>query len=251
MVTGISAAVGMVPVGLIASSVDAAPEPLEGHQPPTSSSQEPLCSVIKPRVSIPTTFPPAAEFTREAAHLDLLVSWCFALCLLKAELSGALPLLGPWKLSHDFCAVCCHRAREVLCVVVRNRGCPAAGQSFQEPLLQAEPMSQVHCLSLEGVDPSCARSSVVVDEFCLFLKLNDFCLFLKLKLLSISGDCCGGVVLTQNWFEMHTHRISGFLFCCPFCLSIPVSELDLKAQNWTRENVDLTMVLFSTKCKHC
>lgn len=231
MVTGISAAVGMVPVGLIASSVDAAPEPREGHQPPTSSSQEPLCSVIKPGVSIPTTFPPAAEFTRATAHRDLLVSWCVALCLLKAGLSGALPLLRPWKPSHDFCAGRCHRARQALCVVVRSPGCPAAGQSFQEPLLQAEPMSQVRCLSLEGVDPSCARSSVVVDAFCLFLKLNDFCLFLKLKLLSISGDCYCGVVLTQNWFEMHTHRISGFLFCCPFCLSIPVSELDLKAQN--------------------
>ena len=82
-----------------------------------------------------------------------------------------------------------------------------------------------------GSRPFLCQKSVVVDAFCLFLKLNDFCLFLKLKLLSISGDCYCGVVLTQNWFEMHTHRISGFLFCCPFCLSIPVSELDLKAQN--------------------
>lgn len=78
-VTGISAAVRMVLVGLIASSVDAVPGPLKGHQSPTNSSQEPLCSVIKPGVSVPTTFPPAAEFTRETAPLDLLVSWCVAL----------------------------------------------------------------------------------------------------------------------------------------------------------------------------
>ena len=39
MVTGISAAVRMVLAGLLASSVDAAPGPLEGHQPPTNSSQ--------------------------------------------------------------------------------------------------------------------------------------------------------------------------------------------------------------------
>ena len=96
-------------------------------------------------------------------------------------------------------------------------------------------------------DAAMGSLSTSTHRFIFFL----FCLFLKLKLLSISGDCYCGVVLTQNWFEMHTHRISGFLFCCPFCLSIPVSELDLKAQNWTRENVDLTMVLFSTKCKHC
>lgn len=74
MVTGISAAVRMVLAGLLASSVDAAPGPLEGHQPPTNSSQEPLCSVIKPGVSVPTTVPPAAEFTRKTAPLDLLVS---------------------------------------------------------------------------------------------------------------------------------------------------------------------------------
>lgn len=166
-------------------------------------------------------------------------------------MSGALPLLGHWKPPHDFCTVCRHTAREAPCVVVWGRGCPAAGQSFREPLLQAEPTSRVRSLSLKGVDPSCARSSVVVGEFCLFLKLNDFCLFLKWKLLSVSGDCGGGVVLTQSWFEMHAQTFGPFVLFFFVCLSIPVSELDLKAQNWTWENVDLTIVLFSTKCKHC
>lgn len=147
-------------------------------------------------------------------------------------MSGALPLLGHWKPPHDFCTVCRHTAREAPCVVVWGRGCPAAGQSFREPLLQAEPTSRVRSLSLKGVDPSCARSSVVVGEFCLFLKLNDFCLFLKWKLLSVSGDCGGGVVLTQSWFEMHAQTFGPFvLFCLSFYSSfrarLKSSELDM------------------------
>ena len=151
-------------------------------------------------------------------------------------------LLGHWKLSRDFRTVCCDTAREALSVVLRGHGCPEAGRNFQEPLLQAELASRVRSLFLEGVDPSRARSSVMVDEFCLFLKW---------KLLHISGDChCH--VNTKLARNAHAQNFR-FLFCCYFCLPFysgfrarfESTELDMG------KNVDLTMVLFPEKCKHC
>ena len=76
---------------------------------------------------------------------------------------------------------------------------------------------------------------------------------------SWSESCCTsrGIAIvmlsTQNWLEMHMRRISGFLFCCYFCLPFysgfrarfESTELDMG------KNVDLTMVLFPEKCKHC
>lgn len=75
---------------------------------------------------------------------------------------------------------------------------------------------------------------------------------------SWSESCCTSqgiaiVMSTQNWLEMHMRRISGFLFCCYFCLPFysgfrarfESTELDMG------KNVDLTMVLFPEKCKHC